>query len=125
MTTPTTEQLANVTVTGAAALVVALIGIEPQALIWGTVGSTLGVSLAKPSGRLYAAALFIAATLTCALLGTMAATQWFNGAALARNVFVVLIGAAFHPAFSAFIAAVPGVIQWVVDFAKKRLGGAP
>lgn len=120
-----TDIAAQVAITGVSALIVSLIGVEPQGLVWAFVGSTLGVSVAKPTTRLYAIALFIAATLTCALLATMAADQWFRGSHVARNTFSVILGAAFHPLFSSFIESIPGIVQWAVDFFKRRIGGLP
>ena len=120
-----TGTAAQIAISGTTAFIVSALGIEPQALLWALVGSTMGVSLAAPSSKGYAFALFIAATLTCALLGTAAADQWWKGAVFARNVITVILGAGFHPMFAAFIAAVPGIVQWVVDFAKRRIGGQP
>jgi hypothetical protein len=117
-----TETAAQMAIAGATAFFV-VVGLEPQVIVWGLVGSVLGVSLAAPSSKKYAFALFIAATLTCSLLGTAAADQWWKGSIFARNVITVGIGAAFHPALAAFIAAVPGVIQWGVEQMKRRFGG--
>lgn len=124
MTDPTTLA-AQTALTGASALVVSLLGVEPQGLVWALVGSTLGLSMAKPAGVLYGAALFVAASLTCALLGTMISVQWFNGGAVARNTFAVILGAAFHPLFASFIESVPGFVQILRDFIAKRIGGQP
>jgi hypothetical protein len=118
-----TTAAAQVTMTGASALIVSLLGVEPQGLLYAVVGSTLGTSLAKPAGFFRGIAVFIAATLVCALLGTLIADQWWRGAPLARNVATTLLGMAFHPLFSAFIEAVPGLVQACKDFVIRRVFG--
>lgn|SRR5512134_52848 len=119
----TTETAAQITITGTSTLLVALLGVEPQAIIWSFVGCILGVTLAKPSGRFYAMALFMAATLACALLGTVTADQFFAGSKVARNASAVIFGAGFHPILAAFIGAVPGLMDSLKDFIARRLGG--
>jgi len=117
-----TDIAANATLQGLFALFVAVLGVEPQAIIWSLVGSVIGVVLAKPSGRFYAVALFIAATLSCALIGTAAAQsfQWGN---TGRNAFSAVMGVCFHPALAALISEVPTIIKAIVDFFAKRFLG--
>lgn len=79
-------------------MLVAALGVEPQAVIWAIVGSILGVIFAPPTGKLYAVAMFAAATLTCALVATYISAEWFSGGHLQRNVAAVLLAASFHPA---------------------------
>ena len=118
-----TEVAAQVTITGASALFVSLLGVEPQAAIWSFVGCVLGVTLAKPSGMFYALALFLAATLACALLGTLVSDQFFGGSRIARNAAAVVFGTGFHPILSAFIGAIPGLVDSVKAFVQRRIGG--
>jgi hypothetical protein len=118
--TVATDAAANATLTGVSAMLVGLLGVEAQAIVWSFVGCILGVTLAKPSGRFYAMALFVAATLACALLGTLTADQFFAGSKVARNVAAVVFGAGFHPILAAFISAVPGI---VTSFLARRSGG--
>lgn len=118
-----TEVAAQVTVTGASALFVSLLGVEPQAIVWSFVGCVLGVTLAKPSGRFYAMALFLAATLACALLGTLVADQFFAGSRIVRNAAAVVFGTGFHPILAAFIGTIPGLVESVKAFVQRRIGG--
>jgi hypothetical protein len=108
------------TVNGIAAVVVAALGVEPQALVWAMVGSTLGLSLAKPAGRVRAVFVFIAASLTCALLGTLAANHWFTGSPTIRNVAAVALGAAFHPLLSSYLEEIPRLFLAFRDFIMRR-----
>lgn len=117
------EVAGQASLTGATALILATIGLEPQAIVWGLVGSVLGVALAKPSTRLYSAVLFLAATLTCALLGSVLAAEYFAGKVMPRNITIVAIGVAFHPLLQAFIAAIPDFVSWLIGVLKRRFGG--
>ncbi len=120
----TTDIAAQTALTAASAFFVSMLGVEPQAIIWSFVGCVLGVTLAKPSSTLYAIALFIAATLACALLGTVTADTFFSSGKVARNASSVIYGAAFHPLLAAFIGAVPSFIEAFRTFIVRRfLGG--
>ena len=119
-----TEMAAQAAAAGTSAVFVSIVGVEPQAIVWGLVGSILGVTLAKPSGRAYAILLFIAATLTCALLGTVTGAYFAPGSPLVRNSCTVVIGAIFHPLLSALIGAAPGLIERFVAFISRRVGGS-
>lgn len=118
-----TDLAAQATAAGASALFVSMVGVEPQVLVWGFVGSVLGVTLAPPSGRIYAIMLFMAATLTCSLLGTVVGDYLSPGSAIVRNSCAVIIGAIFHPMLSALIGAAPGLIDAVKAFVVRRIGG--
>lgn len=118
-----TDLAAQATAAGTSALFVSMIGVEPQTLVWSVVGSVIGVALAKPAGRAYAVALFLAATLTCGLLATIASAQWFDNSAMARNGLAVLLGAAFHPGLQAFFASIPAVVEACKRFVVRRIGG--
>lgn len=119
-----TEAVGQASLTGASALILAALGLEPQAIVWGIVGAVLGVSLAKPATRTYSILLFFAATLTCALLGSVLAAEYFASKIGPRNALIVAIGAAFHPLLQAFIAAIPDFVSWLIGAIKRRFGGA-
>lgn len=120
-----TDAAANAAVSGASALLVASLGVEPQAIIWAIVGSILGVTLAPKTGRGYAVAMFLAATLTCALLATYLSSEYFAGGVLQRNVVAVLLAATFHPALKVLIERVGTVIGSLLDRLVAAIGGQP
>lgn len=117
-----TETAAGLVATGASGLLIASLGVEPQAIVWALVGSILGLTLAKPSSRVYAVALFFASTLACALMATVIAEHYFAGSVGARNVCAVILAAAFHPLFEAFISAVPGLVAAFAKRARAAIG---
>lgn len=121
MTTPT-EQAGSVVMSGIAAFALAT-GLDPRVMVWAITGSIFGVALAKPSGRIYGFAVFFAASLACALIGTGLADWVFGGSHIARNTIAMLAGAGFHPMLSAFIEAVPGLVKGLVNMVQKRIGG--
>lgn len=120
MTTEPTTSAAMSIAAGITAVFVALLGIEPQSLIWGIVGAILGLPFAAPSSRWRAICVFIAVSLSCALLGTWASARYFDGSMYARNGCTLMLGVIFHPLFAAIVATVPAVIQ---AFVRSRLGG--
>lgn len=105
---------------GTGALFVALIGIEPQGLVWSLVGAVFGLSFAPKVGRWRAALVFIAVAFAAALLGTWAADFLHSGARTARNGWSMVIAAAFHPALAAFVQAVPAALQALL---RAKIGG--
>lgn len=119
MAEPTTTATGAVAA-GIGALFVALIGIEPQALVWGFVGAVFGLSFAPQSGRVRAALVFVAVAFAAALLGTWAADFWHANSRIARNGWAMALGAAFHPLLAAFVQAVPAALQALV---RARTGG--
>lgn len=118
-----TDTAAGAAVTGASAMLVGMLGVEPQAIIWAIVGSIIGVALAPPTGRLYAIALFVAATMTCALIATLISAQYFAGAPLPRNVAAVLLAAGFHPIFKKFIERAGELVGAWIDRFAAAIGG--
>lgn len=119
-----TETAAGVVATGASGLLIAALGVEPQAIAWALVGSILGLTLAKPASRSYAVALFIASTLACSLLATVLAEQYFGNSATSRNVCAVILAAAFHPLFEAFIGQVPSLVAAALERVRAIFSGA-
>lgn len=119
----TTNAAAEVTITGASALVFALLGVEPQALVYGVAGCVLGIGLAKPTGMLHAVGVFLAATLACSLFGTVLADQFFGGSKGWRNFLALCFGSGFHIILAQFFAAIPGVMDAIKSFVIRRVGG--
>lgn len=105
---------------GITAVFVALIGIEPQGVVWSLVGAVFGLSFAPQVGRWRAALLFLAVAFAAALLGTWAADYWHAGSRIARNGWAMALAAAFHPLLAAFVQAVPAALQALV---RARTGG--
>lgn len=118
-----TDTVANATIAGASAMIFAALGVEPQAIVWAIVGSILGVTFAPPTGRLYAVALFVAATMSCALLATGVSNAYFAGAPIPRNISAVMLAAVFHPALKAFIERIGMLVGAWIEAIAKRIGG--
>lgn len=120
MSTPA-SQAAQAAAAGPGALIVAMLGLEPQALVYGAVGAFLGFALVAQLGRLKAAAVFVPVVLFCALLGTLIAAHWFGGSPLeptVRNAAAAVLGVVFQPLLSAVVASIPAI----VDGLSKRWG---
>lgn len=103
-----------------AALFVAFVGVEPQALIWGIVGAVIGLTFAPPTGRVRAAMVFGAVAFASAALGTWASEYWHGGSHVARNAWAMVIATVFHPLFAAVVQAVPAA---VTAFVNRKAGG--
>ena len=105
---------------GVSACVVSMIGVEPQALFWGLAGAAIGLGYAAEVGRIRAALVFLAVVCGSALAGTAVSAQWFNSAAVHRNLAALVLGAVAHPMLSAFVGQIPKLAQgWA-----KRLGAS-
>lgn len=113
-----TTQTASATAAGVGAAVVAVIGIDPQALLWAFVGGSIGITFAAPAGRWRAAVVFVAVVFSCAQLGSWMAWHLFGDDRLARNGCPLLLGMAFHPLLSASVAAIPGIVKGAL----RRIG---
>lgn len=113
MTEPTSS-VAAAAASGVAALTIALLGVEPQALFYGGVGAALGLTFAPEASKLRAALTFIAVVLTCAALGTWGSAQWFSGTAPARNGLALALGMVFHPMFTNIVGKIPEIIDGVM-----------
>jgi len=113
-----TQPVINAAAAGAGAVFVAMIGVEPQALVWASVGAAIGLGFAAQTGRFRAAALFVAVAMACALLGTLIAARWFDNSAVWRNSSALLLGIAFHPLLALVVAQLPAI----VDAALRKVG---
>lgn len=113
----------NALMLGITAAVFAVLGVEPQALVWSMVGAIFGAPLAPPAGRLRQVAVFVAVVLACALLGHWAADSWHDGSVRARNAWCLISAAVFHPASSAFVSSVPGAVRALIHAFTARAGG--
>lgn len=105
---------------GVGALFMSVVGVEPQALVWGFVGAVFGLTFAPASGRARAALVFVAVAFAAALLGTWAADFWHTGSRIARNGWAMALAAGFHPLLAAFVQAVPAMFQ---AFTRTKTGG--
>jgi len=107
--------------TGFGAIIIAAIGIEPQALVWALVGAVFGIAWAPPAGRLRSMMVFAAVVMVCALAGTLVSDNWHAGSHTARNLWAAGLAAVFHPLLAALVQAVPTLVQ---AFVRSR-GGQP
>ena len=122
MTTPT-EVAAQSALGGGVALFIVLTGLDPQAVVWGVMGSTVGVVFSKSTGRFYGFFLFFAAAFISALSGTVISDLWFSGGNTWRNFATALVGVGFHQLIAAGIAAIPVVMKIGTDWLSRRFGG--
>jgi hypothetical protein len=109
---------------GVGAVVMALIGVDPQVLFWAFVGCALGVPLAPQAGRVRAAFTFLLAALASALLGTFMAAEMIGfdapiaRLALATKGLTLILGIAFHPLMTVVVSSIPSI--W--DGLLKKVG---
>jgi hypothetical protein len=97
---------------GASVAFVATIGVDPQSLFWGAVGSSIGVASTDSMGRLRALFVFIGSVLACALIARWTAHAYFDGHDMARNGVALALGM-FFPAIKQHITqSIPEV--WAV-----------
>lgn len=109
---------------GVGAAVLAVLGLEPQALAWSMVGAIFGAPLAPPAGRVRQALVFVAVVLACALLGTIMA-EFFNAASPRwRNGWSMVLAGIFHPVSAALVKAAPGIVVGLIAGLAARRGGA-
>jgi len=104
---------------GIGALVLTTLGVEPQALLWGGIGASIGITVAPQTGRVRAVLTFAAVVLLSALFGTYLAYAHLAGSAVARNACAGALGALFHPLFTAAVAGVPSLVSRLT----ARFGG--
>lgn len=103
---------------GLVAMLLATFGIEPQALVWGLVGATLGATFApKEASRLRAACVFTCTALAAALVGTVGAEHLHLGA-IWRNLMALGSAAVMHPALTAVVGQIPSLVTAV----RNRVG---
>lgn len=118
--TETTPAFAAAATSGLVALSVSLLGVEPQALLYGAVGAVLGLSFAPEAPKLRAALTFTLVVLAGAALGTWAAVEWFTGLVAARNGMALALAAAFHPLLSSIVGKLPEIIDGVLRLARIK-----
>jgi len=120
MTPDPTAAAATAASAGIGALVLTTLGVEPQALLWGGIGASIGVTVAPQAGRVRAVLTFAAVVLLSALFGTYLAHEHLAGSTVARNACSAALGCLFHPLFSAAVAGLPTLVAKITD----RIGGA-
>jgi hypothetical protein len=107
------------TAAGIGAVTMAIIGVEPQAVLWGSIGACVGMTFAAPAGRLRASLMFVAVVLACAELGTWASIRWFDASFIARNSVALVLGMLFHPILAAVVARIPIVVNAIAKVQEK------
>lgn len=112
---------------GVGAVFVAVIGVEPQVLVWSFVGAVFGVPFAPPAGRMRSILVFLSTVMACALLGSWAAENWHAGSHRARDAWAMGLGVVFHPLLATLVQMVPSVVQALVQaiVRAKTNGGQP
>lgn len=110
---------------GASALVVALLGVEPQALAWAMVGAIFGAPLAPPAGRARQVLVFVGVTLASALLGTVTADWLGHASPRWRNAWCMVYAGVFHPLSAAVVAAIPNLVSTMLAAFAARRGAPP
>lgn len=112
MTEPVQQAALQATGVGVSAVIIGLIGIEPQVLFFTCVGAGLGIPFASPMGRWRAIMVFVMVVLASALLGTWAATEYFDSptrVAFASKGISLILGLTFHPLTSIVVSSIPSV----------------
>lgn len=120
MTDPTAAA-ATAASAGIGALVLTTLGVEPQALLWGGIGASIGITVAPQTGRVRSVLTFGAVVMLSAVFGTYLAHVYGSGSSVARNACAAALGAMFHPLFSAAVAGLPNLITRLTD----RIAGGP
>lgn len=109
---------AGAVVTTAGAVVVAAIGVDPQALLWALIGAVIGLSFAPPAAWWRAVLLFLAVVMVCALFGTWASVEAFDGSTVARNAMAAGIAIVFHPMLAAAVSQAAAALAAL----RRRIG---
>lgn len=104
-----------------------LFGVDPQTVMYATIGGVIGLSWAPPMKRLRALSVFVCAVLGSAILAAFLTRWWLEPekfaqyGELARNGLSFVLGGVFHPLTAAVIGGIPRFIEGLVD----RIKGAP
>lgn len=102
---------------GVAAVVVSLVGVEPQVLLFAAVGCALNMPATKKAGRARAVLMFLCTVFASSLLGTIAANEVASAAARVATLskgFSLGIAWAFHPLGKAILDRVPEIIGGIL-----------
>ena len=120
--TDTSTSIAGAAVAGLGASVLSGLGLDPAALFWALVGSSIGMSFAAATTRPRAVILFAAVVLVCSLFGAFLAQKFSGGEPLARNAFACVLAITFHPLLNAAITRLPAALDGLM----RRFGiGSP
>jgi hypothetical protein len=107
------------------AVTLALFGVEPQSIIYATMGAGVG-TIFSPSvvngspwrGRVKAVAIFVGVAVICAGIGTLISQVYFAKNEVWRNVVAAFSAVLFLPIVSTIIAKLPEL--W--DGAMRKFG---
>lgn len=116
-----TMTAATATSAGLGAMILATLGVEPQALLWSAVGASIGLTVAPPASRWRAMLTFTAVVMLAALAGTYVAEHHAAGSTVVRNASAAAVAALFHPLFQAAVSALPQLLSALT----ARFGGTP
>lgn len=106
---------------GVSAITVAMLGVEPQTVLYAALGSALGIVGTQPMTRARNVWVFVATVLIGALAATAAARHWFGGDVLLRNLIAV-IAAPLYPVVRDRIAnRAPSLLDKALD----KIDGGP
>lgn len=107
-------------------MMLASMGISPEALGCAVLGSMAGMAATESISRWRAMVVLVGSLFVSALCAQLIARAWFGGDELWRNWIAMGIGM-FYPAIKArLIIAVPSIIDWMLHRAgigKKASGG--
>lgn len=106
----------------ASALVVEMLGVEPQTLAWSMVGAIFGSSLAPPAGRLRQVLVFGGVVLASSLLGSVVAEALGHSSMRWRNVWCFIFGGLFHVIAAVVVTEVPGIVRAILQLLLTRRG---
>lgn len=109
----------------ASALIVELLGVEPQTLAWSMVGAIFGSSLAPPAGRFRQVLVFGGVVLASSLLGSVIAEALGHSSMRWRNVWCFIFGGLFHVIAATVVTEVPGIVRSLLQIILTRRGGVP
>jgi hypothetical protein len=106
--------------TGVSAIVLAVIGVDLQAVAVGLTGSTLGLTFAAPTSAAHAVARYVASSIASAVSGT-AIGQYLGQPAPVTNAIICACGVVMHLA----LAWIGGRFGIIADSGLRRVGIDP
>lgn len=104
---------------GVGGAILSLLGIDAPTLTWALIGCVLGVASAKPSGRMHATCLFVAAVCASAevatFLGPALAGTWGLDAPTWRKGLALAVGVLLHPLTAAATEQTPKLVDTIIN----------
>lgn len=112
-TTSTTAALLLGISAGALGAVLSSLGLTHGLLVYGAVGSIVGMMFAPEASRWRAATTFLSASILSAKAGSVSAEVWFGASANIGQGLAAFAGVFFHPGVQAVATSLP-------EFLRKR-----